>query len=58
MGCVGWHLKEQIEIYRLMLHRVEFIPTDRHDCEHYASLLRKISILQQGLDDFKNQTAT
>ena len=49
---------EQIEIYRLMLHRVEFIPTERHDCEHCAPLLRKISILQHGLDDFKNQTAT
>ena len=41
-----------------MLHRVEFIPTDRHDCYHYIPRLLKISILEQGLDDFKNQTAT
>ena len=51
------HLQEQIEIYRSMLYREEFLPPDPHACEHCGPLLRKIKILQEDLASFKNQAA-
>ncbi len=51
------HLQEQIEIYRSMLYREEFLPPDPHACEHCGPLLRKIKILQEDLASFENQTA-
>ena len=51
------HLQEQIEIYRSMLYREEFLPPDPHACEHCGPLLRKIKILQEDLASFENQAA-
>ncbi len=52
---MNWYLQEQIEIYRLMLYREEFLPPDPSTCLHCAPLLRKIEILQQELDFSEDQ---
>ena len=54
---MNWHLQEQIEIYRSMLYREEFLPPDPHACEHCGPILRKIEILQKELESFENQAA-
>ena len=50
-------LIEQIEIYRSMLYREEFLPPDPHACEHCGSILRKIEILQKELANSENQAS-
>ena len=50
-------LIEQIEIYRSMLYREEFLPPDPHACEHCGPILRKIEILQKELANYENQAA-
>jgi hypothetical protein len=54
---MNWHLEEQIEIYRSMLYREEFLPPDPHACEHCGPILRKIEILQKELANYENQAA-
>ena len=54
---MNWHLEEQIEIYRSMLYREEFLPPDPHSCKHCGPLLRKIEILQNELANSENQAA-
>tara|TARA_B100002051_G_scaffold273171_1_gene311433 strand:+ start:380 stop:556 length:177 start_codon:yes stop_codon:yes gene_type:complete len=50
-------LKEQIEIYRLMLYREEFRPHDPYTCEYCGPILRKMNILQKELANYENQSA-
>ena len=51
------HLQEQIEIYRSMLYREEFLPPDPHACEHCEPILRKIKMFQEELANSENQAA-
>ena len=58
LQCIlNWHLQEQIEIYRSMLYREEFLPPNPHACEYCRPILRKIKILQEELANSENQAA-
>ncbi len=52
---MDWYLKEQIDIFRLMHCREEFIPSNPHACSHYGSCLRKIEILRWELTKSEDQ---
>ena len=51
------YLQEQIEIYRSMLYREEFLPPNPRACEYCRPILRKIKILQEELANSENQAA-
>ena len=50
-------LKEEAEVYRLMLCRDEFLPSGSISCIHCATLVSKIKQLENEFSDFESQFA-
>lgn len=50
-------LKEEIEVYRLMLCRDELLSSDPSSCLHCGTILSRINQLENELSDFESQFA-
>ncbi|WP_303535217.1 hypothetical protein [Synechococcus sp. YX-04-1] len=57
MGSYRDFLKEEIDINRLMLYRVECLPSGDRTCLHNENLLSKIKQLEIELSDLEDQLA-